>query len=100
MSPRPSFFSPKGRLTVSRPLAITMNTLNILAPALLLVAIILAGVAKLGAHPLEIKKLLLHYAAIAVGISLLLRVVWGLGIRLVRQRSEKVSKNAPSHGQT
>ncbi len=87
MSPKPSFFSRKGRLTVSRPLAITMNTLNILAPALLLTAIILAGCAKFGSFPREIRTLLLRYSAIAVVISLTIRVAWGVGIRVLRRRA-------------
>ncbi len=87
MSPRSFFFSPKGRLTVSRPLAMVMNTLNLLAPALLLAALILAAVAKLGDHAAELRRLLLQMAAIAVIAALLIRVIWGIGIRIVRRRS-------------
>ena len=87
MSPRSFFFSPKGRLTVSRPLAMVMNTLNLLAPALLLAALILAAVAKLGDHAAELRRLLLQMAAIAVIAALLIRVIWGIGIRMVRRRS-------------
>ena len=87
MSPRTFFFSPKARLTVSRRLAITMNTLNLLAPTLLFVALILAAVSKLGDHPTEVKRLLLQYAAVAVIAALVIRVIWGLGIRLARKRS-------------
>ena len=89
MSPRPSFFSPKGRLTVSRPLAITMNTLNLLAPVLLLAAIILAASAKFGSFPLEIKKLLLSYSAVAVVVSLAIRIIWGVCIRIIRRHTAK-----------
>ena len=87
MSPRSFFFSPKGRLTVSRPLAMVMNTLSLLAPALLLAALILAAVAKLGDHSAEVRRLLLHMAAIAVIAALLIRVIWGIGIRIVRRLS-------------
>jgi len=64
-----------------------MNTLNLLAPALLLAALILAAVAKLGDHAAELRRLLLQMAAIAVIAALLIRVIWGIGIRIVRRRS-------------
>ncbi len=87
MSPRTFFFSPKGRLTVSRRLAIAMNTLNLLAPTLLLAALILAASAKLADHPIEVKRLLARYAVAAISAALVVRVIWGLGIRIARKKS-------------
>ena len=93
MSFKPSFFSRKGRLTVSRPLAVTMNTLNLLAPVLLFASMILAGSAKFGSFSMEMKQLLLRYAAVAVVVSLAIRVVWGVGIRVIRRRSAASGQN-------
>ena len=88
----PSFFSPKGRLSVSRPLAITMNTLNALAPTLLVVALVLSLSARLGNHPFEVHRLLVQYAAILVVASLIIRISWGIFIhRIKKQKTETLS---------
>jgi hypothetical protein len=79
-----SFFSPKGRLSVSRHVAVTMNTLNVLAPSLLLLSLILVATAKLGDLPFEMRQLLTQYAIGLAVTALLLRVLWGLGIRVLR----------------
>ncbi len=82
------FFSPKGRMSVSRPLAMTMNTLNILAPALLLLAVALAILAKFGETSFETSQLMTKYAVILVVASLVIRIIWGTTIRLIRKRSK------------
>ena len=82
-----SFFSPKGRLSVSRGLAMTMNTLNVLSPTLLLLAVFLIGAAKFGDHPVEMRKLLTQYAAILVAAALITRVLWGVSIRKIKRRN-------------
>jgi hypothetical protein len=84
-----SFFSPKGRLSVSRRLAMTMNTLNVLSPTLLLLAVFLIGAAKFGDHPIVMRQLLTQYAAILVGAGLITRVLWGVCIQKIKRRNAK-----------
>jgi membrane protein implicated in regulation of membrane protease activity len=87
-----TIFSPKSRLTVSRPLALFMNTLNMLAPALLLLAFGLAATAKLGDLSTETQTLMIHYALILVIAALIIRVLWGGSIRLLRRRTQKAER--------
>jgi hypothetical protein len=84
-----SFFSPKGRLSVSRWLAMTMNTLNVLSPALLLLAVFLLGAAKFGDHAIVMRQLLTQYAAILVAAGLITRVLWGVCIQKIKRRNAK-----------
>ena len=84
-----TFFSPKSRLTVTRPLALFMNTLNMLAPALLLLALGLAATAKLGDFSTETQKLMIHYALILFIAALIIRILWGSTIRILRRRMQK-----------
>jgi hypothetical protein len=87
-----SFFSPKGRLTVSRPLAHVINTLNLLTPTLLFTAVILLLCSKFGDHGHAVRQFLVQYAAVLVGASLVIRVVWGVAIRVIRNRTEPTHK--------
>ena len=87
-----TFFSPKSRLTVSRPLALFMNTLNMLAPALLLLALGLAATAKLGDFPTETQKLMIHYGLILVIAALIIRLLWGGSIRLLKRRTQNAER--------
>lgn len=85
----PSFFSPKSRLSVSRPLAVTMNTLNVLAPTLLVLALILSITARLGNHPFEVHQLLVQAAAMLVVGSIVVRIAWGICIHMIKKQKKK-----------
>ena len=86
------FFSPKGHMSVSRPLAVTMNTLNILAPALLLVAVTLAIISTFGDNSFAINQLLTIYTAILMVIALIIRIIWGVTIRTIQKRTKQQPK--------
>ncbi len=75
-------------MSVSRTLAITMNTLNILAPALLLVAVTLAIISKFGGNSFELNQLLTIYAAILVVMAIIIRIIWGATIRTIQKRTQ------------
>ena len=82
------FFSPKGRMKVSHPLALTMNTLNVLAPSLLLVAVTLAIISKFGGNSFELNQLFTIYAAILVVMAIIIRIIWGATIRTIQKRMQ------------
>ncbi|MBT3193076.1 MAG: hypothetical protein HN341_11020 [Verrucomicrobia bacterium] len=82
-----AFFSPKGHLSVSRPLAIVMNTMNLLAPTLLLAALTLAATAKLGDFSHEIRRFLMQYAVALAAIALAIRVAWGICIGAISAKN-------------
>ena len=69
-----------------------MNTLNMLAPALLLLALGLAATAKLGDFSTETQKLMIHYGLILVIAALIIRILWGGSIRLLRRRTQKAER--------
>jgi len=75
-------------MNVSRPVALAMNTLNILAPVLLLVAVVIAAIARFGNGSPELNRLLTEYAMILTAISIVLRITWGTCLRLIRKRSK------------
>lgn len=84
-----SFFSPKGRMSVSRPLALTLNTLNMLAPTLLILAVILVLSAKFSSGSQAVKDLLTTYAIILTAAALIIRVGWGIAIRTIKKRTQQ-----------
>ena len=86
------FFSPKGHMSVSRPLAVIMNTLNILAPTLLLVAVTLVIISTFGDNSFEINQLFTTYAAILVVTALIIRIIWGVTIRTIQKRTKQQPK--------
>jgi len=87
-------FRPSSRILVSRPLAVCMNTLNMLGPALLLCALILLLFAHFGNHPDEIRHAVLAMAAWLVAAALAIRIVWGAAVRLIASRhAQKVASN-------
>jgi Flp pilus assembly pilin Flp len=65
-----------------------MNTLNILAPVLLLAAVVIAAIARFGNGSNEINRLLTEYAMILTVISIFIRITWGTCLRLIRKRSK------------
>jgi hypothetical protein len=69
-----------------------MNTLNMLAPALLLLALGLAATAKLGDFSTETQTLMIHYALILVIAALIIRILWGGSIRFLRRRTKKTER--------
>jgi hypothetical protein len=84
-----SFFSPKSRIFTSRWLARLMNTLNLLGPALLLCAVMLLGIAKFGDDHVATNQWLLTTAALLVVAALFIRVVWGIGVKLIASREKR-----------
>ena len=79
------FFSPKSRMQVSRPVALSLNTLNILAPVLMLAAVIAVVIARFGGYSPDINHLLLKYAAILIAFSIFIRIVWGVFIHIIKK---------------
>jgi len=84
-----SFFSPKGRMQVSRPVATVMNTMNILAPVLLLAALLPAILGCYGGYPESVNNLLFIYAAILVTLTMAVRIVWGILIHIIKKRTKR-----------
>ena len=84
-----AFFSPKGRVSVPRRLAVILNTGNILAPTLLFLAVILVATGAIGEFPPAIRQLLVQYAAVLVLLSFAIRIVWGICIHVLRRRRAK-----------
>ena len=74
-------------MQVPRPVAVSLNTLNILAPVLLLMAVITAAIARFGNNPPEVNRLLLIYSAILVVCSIVIRIIWGILIHLIKKRA-------------
>lgn len=83
------FFSPKSRMRVSRPVALSLNTLNMLAPILLLGAVVAAIIARFGGYSPDINRLLLKYAAILVVLSIFIRIIWGVFIHMIKKGANK-----------
>lgn len=94
------FFRATSRILVSRPLAACMNTLNMLGPVLLLCAMLLMLFAHFGNHPDDIRHALLQTAAALVAAALVIRIGWGLGIRLIasRRAGKATSPENPTAG--
>jgi hypothetical protein len=65
-----------------------MNTLNLLAPALLFVAVVLVTTGAIGDFPPAIQRLLVRYAAALVLLALLTRLVWGICVHVLRRRAK------------
>ena len=65
-----------------------MNTLNLLGPALLLCALLLLGSAQFGDHLPAQQQTLLGAAALLVGVSLAIRIAWGIGVRLIAAKTK------------
>ena len=76
-------------MTVPRRLAVALNTLNVLAPALLFLAVVLASIRAIGTFSPEIRQLLLQHAAMLVALALLIRTVWGISIFVLRRRTKE-----------
>jgi cadmium resistance protein CadD (predicted permease) len=74
-------------MSVSKPVALTLNTLNILAPTLLLLAVILVLAAKFSNEPPEVKNVLNTFAVILVPIAIAARILWGIAIRNIRRQA-------------
>jgi hypothetical protein len=84
-----SFFSPKSRIRTSKPLAILMNTLNLLGPALLLCAVCLVLFAQFSNQLTEQRQALLIAASLLVAASLFIRLAWGISIRLIAAKARR-----------
>ncbi len=82
-----AFFSRKSKLQVSRPVALTLNTLNLLGPTMLLTALILLGVASFGQWSQEEHRWLFSAAGILIAIALLVRFLWGGAIFYLQRRT-------------
>jgi hypothetical protein len=85
-----SFFSPRSKCIVSRPVALTLNTANLLGPTLLFLALILLGVASWGDWAPEEKHVLVNLAGILIAVALIIRIAWGIAISIIRRRKSKL----------
>jgi hypothetical protein len=90
-----TFFSPKSSIRTSRSLAYLMNTLNMLGPALLLCALLLLAFSQFGQHLPEQRQTLLSGVALLVVASLVIRIAWGIGIRLIAAKARRQSEAPP-----
>lgn len=80
-----SFFSPRSKCMVSRPVARTLNTLNLLGPVFLFLAVLLLAVAKWGAWTPEEDRVIVSLAGILVALALAIRVIWGIAVTRIRR---------------
>ena len=72
---------------VSKPVARTLNTANLLGPTLLFIALILLGVAAWGDWQPEEKTFFVTTAGILIALALLIRIAWGIAIAVIRRRT-------------
>ncbi len=87
-----AFFSRRSKVTVSRPLARTLNTLNILGPVLLFLAVLLLGISAMGDWPHEEKQFFMGLAALLIAAALLIRIIWGIAVAIVRRKQTEGSE--------
>ena len=91
-----AFFSKKSKLHVRRPVALTLNTLNLLGPAMLLTALVLLAMAGFGHWSPEEHRWLFSCAGILIALALLIRILWGGAILyLQRTKRDQDQKSAP-----
>ncbi len=76
-------------MQVSRPVATSLNTLNILAPVLLLAALVVAVIARFGDYPQSINHLLMQDAALLVVLAIFIRIIWGVCIHIIKKKHAK-----------
>lgn len=69
-----------------------MNTLNLLGPALLLCAVTLAVFARFSERLPEQRQILLIAAALLVATSLVIRLAWGIGVRLIAAKVRRAAE--------
>lgn len=81
------FFPRKRRFFVPRRTALALNALNLLAPVLLAVAVLLIGSTKVGACPPALRDTAMRWGAFLVLGALAVRLVWAVGIRLARKHT-------------
>lgn len=84
-----AFFSPKSRISVSKPVALLMNTLNLLGPALLLCAVILLGISHFGHFLPELNHVFMIAAALLIAGALIIRIAWGITVRILVARHRR-----------
>ena len=89
-------FGPKKRMRTSRPLAVALNVLNILAPVLLALAVALISLTKVRDCAPAVHRLLILWAAALVAAALAMRVVWAICIRMIRR--QKNGSQGPGSG--
>lgn len=80
------FFRPKSKLVVPLWLARLMNTLNLLAPVLLLMAVAVGFSARLGGLDDVQQQWLLRASLILALVALVIRVGWGVTVRILYRR--------------
>lgn len=81
------FFSPKSRIRTSMALARLMNTLNLLGPALLICAVTIMAFAQFGDHLPDQQQTLIKASALLVVAALVIRILWGIGVRLIVRKT-------------
>jgi len=82
-------FRPQSKLAVPRGLARLMNTLNMLGPILLLVAIGVGFTARFGGLDATVRQWLLQASIVLVISALVIRIAWGIAVRILYRRYAK-----------
>ena len=87
-----TFFSPRSKLVIRAPVARFLNTLNLLGPALLFVALILLAVAGFGNWPPEEDRMLVSTAGILIAAALMIRMAWGIAVHVISRNAKADTK--------
>ncbi len=74
-----------------------MNTLNLLGPVLLLCALLLLACAQFGNHLPEQQQTLLAGAVLLAGAALVIRIAWGVGVRLIQRSLHPADHHDAGH---
>lgn len=72
-----------------------MNTLNLIGPVLLVCAALLMAYAQFGSHLPAQRQQLLQSALGLILASLAIRVIWGIGVKIIAKRIKQQSR--PNH---
>ncbi len=79
-------FRPSSRLKVPQWVARLMNSLNMLGPALMLLAIAAGFTARFGEFSPAETRLLLSFSGALVVAALVIRIGWGIAVRMLYRR--------------
>ena len=88
------FLRPKSRVMTSRTTAVVLNTLNILSPAMLFVAVVMLLCASSRKTGQDVRNLMVLYGGILIAAALVVRIAWGMTVRRIRKRIEAEKETA------
>lgn len=84
------FLRPKSRIRVPKPIALSMNVLNMLGPCLLGLALLIMLYSQFGDHDLTVRHTLLRMAVILIGLALVIRLVWGISVHIIAKKHKNI----------